>query len=199
MASQPPIVTLDELAARLVRLPARSIVGVSGFCGAGKSTLSKTLVDHVPKVVRLRGDDFLDPLRSHRRSSDWDGVERLRMREEVLLPFAAGDPVSCRPFDWSRRELGPATSLPAGELLLVDAIGIFHPDLSALFALRVWVDVGLSDALSRGIARDRRLGREHDALWREVWSPNEEDFFARFSPMDLVHFRYVPDDVHQHD
>jgi putative protein kinase ArgK-like GTPase of G3E family len=37
------------------------VVGVSGFCGSGKSTLTRALVGAVPGAVRMRGDDFLDP------------------------------------------------------------------------------------------------------------------------------------------
>ncbi|WP_457099728.1 hypothetical protein [Microbacterium sp. P5_E9] len=61
------------------------VVGVSGYGGAGKSTLARGLVELVPGSVRMRGDDFLDPVRSHQRSHDWDGVERTRLVREVLL------------------------------------------------------------------------------------------------------------------
>ena len=50
------------------------VVGVSGFAGSGKSTLARKLAGAVPDSVRMRGDDFLDPRRSHQRSTDWDGV-----------------------------------------------------------------------------------------------------------------------------
>lgn len=59
------------------------VVGISGFGGAGKSTLARALVDALPDAVRMRGDDFLDPQRVHRRSADWDGVERARLVDEV--------------------------------------------------------------------------------------------------------------------
>ena len=48
----------------------RVAIGVSGYAGAGKSVLGRQLVDVVDDAVRLRGDDFLDPRRVHRRSSD---------------------------------------------------------------------------------------------------------------------------------
>lgn len=162
----------------------RVVVAITGFGGAGKSTLTKALVDAVPGSVRLRGDDFLDPVRSHQRSSDWDGVERVRLRTEVLEPFRRGDPVAFRPYDWDAGELGPITSLPAASVLLVDAIGVMHPDLDGCFDLTVWVDVDLETAGRQGRERDRRNGHDHDRLWAEVWTPNDRDFAEAFNPRE---------------
>jgi uridine kinase len=68
------------------------VVGVSGFGGSGKSTLARGLVEALPGAVRMRGDDFLDPARSHKRSADWDGVERKRLVSEVLTPVRSRQP-----------------------------------------------------------------------------------------------------------
>jgi uridine kinase len=164
-------------------------VGVSGYAGAGKSMLTRQIVDEVPDAVRVRGDDFLDPARVHRRSRDWDGVERHRMRTEVLEPFRAGRSVMVRPLDWSTGGLGAPTPLPQASVLVIDAVGIFHPDLLPWFDLTVWVDVEHRVALERGMARDREAGLDHDSLWTHVWSPNDHEFEQTFSPRshaDLV-------------
>jgi uridine kinase len=194
-----PLAGIEELAGRieaLRRTQARTVVAISGFGGAGKSTLTKTLAAE-PGWTRLRGDDFLDPMRSHLRSTDWDGVERTRLRDEVLAPFRRGEQVRFRPFDWSTGALGSVTELPDTEVLLVDAIGILHPDLEGCFDLSVWVDVDLETAGERGRERDRRNGSQHDELWTEVWLPNDRDFAARFDPMSRAGVRYVPADVAQ--
>lgn len=65
------------------------MVGISGYGGSGKSTLARRTVGDDPSMVRMRGDDFLDPSRSHRRSPDWDGVERVGLVHEVLRETAA--------------------------------------------------------------------------------------------------------------
>jgi hypothetical protein len=84
----------------------------------------------------MRGDDFLDPARSHHRSSDWDGVERIRLRDTVLRPFRSGSGSggTFRRFDWSTRA----------------------------------------------------LGRSHEALWHDVWVPNERVFVDRFAPRSMA-------------
>lgn len=169
----------------------RVAVGISGFAGAGKSVLARRLVDVVDDAVRLPGDDFLDPLRVHRRSVDWDGVDRLRMRAEALEPFRNGAPVNLRPLDWDTGQLGDPTPLPHAPVLVVDAVGIFHPELLPWFDLTVWVDADLQLAQSRGMARDRANGRNHDRLWTEVWTPNDREFEQTFAPADQADLRYV--------
>lgn len=168
----------DAVAAR----EGRVTVGISGFGGAGKTTLAVWLTEQLPDVVRVRGDDFLEPRRSHERSADWAGVERQRLRQEVLEPFRAGREVRFRPYDWSVGELGSPVVLPPGRVLVVDLIGLFHPEVLDALDLRVWVDVPLDVATRRGLERDARLRHLNEDVWRGVWLPNERDFAAAFDP-----------------
>lgn len=160
------------------------VLGITGHAGSGKSTLARDLVQQVEGAVRLRGDDFLDPSRSHHRSIDWAGVERGRLRDTVLRPFREGRDGTFRRFDWGRRALGDPEPVPRGRLLVVDLIGLFHPEVLDQLDLRVWCEVDPGTAVARGMARDHALGRDHDRLWREVWVPNERDFAARFHPRE---------------
>jgi len=57
--------------------------------------------------------------------------------------------------------------------------------------IKVWCDVDLDTAAKRGMARDRHAGRDHEALWREIWTPNEHDFVERFSPLDRADVLYT--------
>lgn len=140
-------------------------------------------------VVRVRGDDFLDPVLSHTRSTDWAGVERRRLADEVLRPFRESRASTYRPFDWGLRSLGVPRPIPSGDVLVVDLIGLLHPELDDMLDLAIWCDVDLDTATAWGKARDARLGRTHDRLWDEIWVPNERDFVERFDPRrraDLV-------------
>ncbi|WP_221181394.1 tautomerase family protein [Curtobacterium sp. PhB130] len=168
------------------------VVGISGYCGSGKSTLARTLAAELAGAVRIRGDDFLDPVRSHRRSTDWDGVDRRRLLDSVLAPHRAAQPGVFHRFDWTTRSLGPAEPLPSADILVVDLIGLFHPDTLPSLDVTVWCDVELDVAAQRGMARDARLGRRHESLWRDVWVPNERDFEQRFAPQRSAMARYRP-------
>lgn len=167
------------------------VVGVSGYCGSGKSTLTRELIARVDGAVRMRGDDFLDPSRSHQRSTDWDGVERGRLVAEVLKPTREGRSSVFQRYDWGRRQLGAPEALPLANVLVVDLIGLFHPEAIPSIDVAVWCDVDLETAARRGAARDAELGRRHDALWRDVWVPNEHDFRERFEPRERADFLYV--------
>lgn len=143
----------------------------------------------------MRGDDFLDPSRSHRRSEDWDGVERDRLAREVLAPFRERHDGTFRRWDWSQWQLGAPERLPLGEVLLVDLVdlvGLFHPDALPWLDLTVWVDVSLETARERGMRRDEALGRDFERLWNEVWVPNEIDFERNFSPRDHADVLWKP-------
>lgn len=165
------------------------VVGISGYGGAGKSTLARELLELVPGSVRMRGDDFLDPTRSHRRSADWDGVERSRLVGEVLDPFRNRQSSMFRRYDWSAGALGEPEPIPTGEVLIVDLIGLFHPEALGFLDLTVWCDVDLATAQRRGMQRDSALGRDHSRLWNEVWVPNERDFDEHFAPASSAEIR----------
>ena len=186
------VVDIVDAIDRLRDLRDRVAVGVSGYAGAGKSVLTRQLVDVIDDAVRLRGDDYLDAQRVHRRSSDWDGVERARMRREALEPFRAGATVAVRPLDWSTGRHGAPTPLPQASVLMLDAIGIFHPELLPWFDLTVWVDVDLDVAQAQGMARDRAAGRDHDTLWTDVWTKNDREFEQTFLPRSRADLVYQP-------
>lgn len=173
---------LDLVSQRYVSLGRPIVVGISGYCGSGKSTLARRLTDTLPGAYRLRGDDFLDPKRSHLRSSNWDGVDRARLVSDVFLPVREGRPSTFQRYDWSKSRLGHPEPVPNAEICVIDLIGLFHPEALPALDLTIWCDVDLKTASERGMARDAALGREHTSLWQNVWIPNERDFDSLFAP-----------------
>lgn len=162
------------------------VVGISGYGGSGKSTLARRLVEALPDAVRLRGDDFLDPQRVHRPSGDWDGVERARLVTEVLRPFRESRPSRFRRYDWDLGRLSEPEPVPRTDVLVLDLVGLFHPETLPWLDLTVWCDVDLATATQRGRERDRAAGNDHDRLWSDVWEPNERAFDAAFAPRDVA-------------
>lgn len=77
-----------------------------------------------------------------------------------------------------------------GDALVVDLIGLFHPDTLEVLDLTIWCDVDLPTATKRGMQRDADLGRDHSRLWTDVWVPNEIDFDDRFAPRERAEIRF---------
>ena len=117
-------------------------------------------------------------------------MERLRLRAEVLEPFRASRSGTFRRFDWAVGALGAAEPIPDARVLIVDAVGLFHPEVDGVFDLAIWVDVDLAEATARGKLRDHELGRDHDALWDEEWVPTERAFAERYGPRERAHLRF---------
>jgi hypothetical protein len=108
---------------------------------------------------------------------------------EVLAPFREGRPSTFRRFDWNARALGDPEPIPVAEVMVVDLIGLFHPESMGHLDLTIWCDVDLGTAQARGMQRDAALGRDHSRLWNEVWVPNERDFNVRFLPRERAEIR----------
>lgn len=183
----------DELAERIRRLAEQRdvvVVGIAGYGGSGKSTLARALQARLPEAARVRGDDFLDPVGSRSRSDGWDALRRDELAS-VLEAMRAGRPAMFHPVDWTTGGRQPARTQAPAPIVLVDAVGLLHPVLVPLLDLTVWVDVPLDEATERGMRRDREAGNDHDALWREVWAPNERGFDARHRPRERAELLVV--------
>lgn len=175
---------VERLVAAVSALPDRSAVGLSGFGGAGKSTLAAALAHRLPQVAVVAGDGFLLRDRCLVLSDDWAGVDRDRLDRQVLQPFRAGRPVRWQEYDWASDSYD-WRDLPPCRVLVVEAVGLLHPSLS--WDLSVWLDVDPDVALARAIARD--LGQDADVSDWPMWAETDRLFRARFRPditADLV-------------
>lgn len=173
-----------------LKVPDRpAIIGLSGFSGSGKSSLALSLAAELSGTQVLESDVFWRPDSNH-LSDEWLAIDRHSIRKDVLIPARAGRPVAFRPWNWEEKRLDDAVVLPQCERILLEGIGIFHPDLTNLFDLRIWVDAPFDASMENGMRRDRETyGLTNDAEWREVWIPNERAYFERFRPdrmADLV-------------
>ena len=176
-----------ELAALVTDLAAPSVprptvVAISGFAGAGKSTLARQVRERLGDAAVVSADSFIrDGLRD--RSSDWHTFDRARLRAQVLEPASRGDPIRYQAYDWERDTLGEWREVGPSRYLIVEGISILHPDLLAYYDLSVWIDCPIEVAAERGRQRDRDVFKaDHDREWAEVWTPNEREFLARYRP-----------------
>lgn len=168
---------IEPLVAAVAGLPPRSVVGLSGYGGAGKTTLATALAARMPQVAVIAGDGFLLRDRCLVVTDDWAGLDRERLGRQVLEPFRAGEPVRWQEYDWSTDSYD-WRDLPPCRVLVVEGVGLLHPSLS--WDLAVWVDVDPDVALARAVARDREQGVDLSD-W-PIWSETDRLFVARFRP-----------------
>jgi uridine kinase len=166
------------------------IVAISGFGGAGKTTLTKRLAEALnadsnssatAEIVRM---DAFFVEEWDVRGDDWPCYDRDRLIEQVLRPARAGETITYQGFDWQHAVSGRWETVSPCQFLLVEGVSALHPPLLPYYDLTVWVDCPLEEATERGVRRDRDEFGIADAAyhWNERWMPNEQDYFAKYRP-----------------
>ncbi|HEV7206738.1 MAG TPA: hypothetical protein VGN18_19190 [Jatrophihabitans sp.] len=180
--------SLAELAALIRQRAPRDrpgVVAISGYGGSGKTTLADALGEMLGTSVV--GIDEFATAEAITRSPDWSGLDRQRLATQVLEPVRGGATGitydSCN--DWLTWCTEPVTRA-VGSGLIVEGIGLLHPELLPLLDTTIWLDVDLDTATARGVARAVARGVLETELWTDVWGPNERDFARRFAPRGLA-------------
>lgn len=105
---------IASILTRIAQLPKkpRLLVTIDGPCGSGKSTLADALSAALNAPI-IRMDDFFLPhaLKTPQRLAIPGGnVDLERLMQEVIIPFAAGQPVVYRRYLWPRGRILRADS-----------------------------------------------------------------------------------------
>jgi uridine kinase len=150
------------------RLPAGRVrVGIDGRDGAGKTEfgdeLGTALTALGRPVLRASGDGFHRPrAERYRRGRDsglgyWlDAFDLSRFAGDLLVPFAAGEPVRTAVRDVrtdAALDLAPVLPAP-GTVLVVDGMFLHRDELAAYWEFSVYLHVDLAVSLARLHARD---------------------------------------------
>ena len=160
------------------------IVAVDGRSGAGKSTLAGWLLDATPGATIVHTDD----LAWHEPYFEWGQL----LREGVLRPLHASEPVEFRPPAWIARGRDGAVTVPRGSaVVFIEGVGAAQRAAFDLVDVAVWVQSDSAQAERRGIERDVADGSNGDrdqsvAYWHE-WMSYENPFLADDRPWDRAH------------
>lgn len=109
---------------RIAQLPKkpRLLITIDGPCGSGKSTLADALSDALNAPI-IRMDDFFLPhaLKTPQRLAIPGGnVDLERLMQEVIIPFAAGQPVVYRRYLCREDAFSAPISLPDAPITILE-------------------------------------------------------------------------------
>lgn len=158
------------------------IVAVSGVGGAGKSTFAEALSQKTGAQV-VSVDSFMTD-RTVPEYKNWEIMDYERLTKEVILPFLNKNPeITYGHFDWGKNDSTEIKSIPVSDILIIEGVGLFRPELNQYFGLKIWIEVDLEEALNRGKKRDREVHQNpQDENWDGVWKKNDEEYVKTFNP-----------------
>lgn len=175
----------------------RTIIGIAGASGAGKSKLANQLHDRMRESFTHRDVTILNEDCYYRRRDDLSFAEREQINYdhpdaiehellvEHLNQLRQGNSVPVPQYDYSQHNRSDETvQLESSTVLILEGILILHrPELRELLDLRIFVDVPLDICLSRRLRRDlEERGRSLDSVLCQYHSTVRPMFFEYIDP-----------------
>ena len=107
----------QKIAALLAAHPEQPVlIALDGRCGSGKTTLAGQLAEQFPASIVFHTDDYYLP--PAQRIPEWEktpcaNMDLARLREELLRPARAGEPVFYRAYSCREGAYRPGQCIPA--------------------------------------------------------------------------------------
>lgn len=177
---------IQSLLSRIQAIQVRGstrLVAIDGRGGSGKSTLAKHLAELDESFRILHVDWF--PCRPGEHPFHPSGTQTYvnweRMRDEALLPLIQGKPAKFKETSWWPPLKESVREIPCGGTVLVEGCYCLRRELAPLYDLKIWMDAGIQDSVSRAILRD---GTEMREIWENVYAPNETAYIMAHHPRE---------------
>lgn len=164
------------------------VLAISGFGGAGKTTLADSITNNFTESAVMPLDDFVI---NRGKGKGWAGGFDWDRLEQLFKDIKARKNLHYQRYDWKADKLDDRwidKRLP--KLVIIEGVRLFQPKFMDYFDLSVWIDVDLTTATAQGVDRDRnkwhKIDNEgleaHLESWQTVWVPKEKEFLEKFHP-----------------
>lgn len=170
----------QKFAALLAAHPERPVlVALDGRCGSGKTTLAALLAEQFPASAVFHTDDYYLP--PAQRIPAWEttpcaNMDLARLREELLRPARAGEPVFYRAYSCREGAYLSGQHIPAQPLFIIEGSYSHHPLLADYYDLKVFVTCPPAEQTRRLQAREG----ERYPSFAARWIPLEERYFKKY-------------------
>jgi len=176
---------------------AKTIIGIAGASGAGKSMLATQLHTRMRASFTRRDVTILHEDCYYRRRDDLSFEEREKINYdhpdafehdlliEHLKELRNGNSVEVPQYDYAKHNRSSETvTLESSTILILEGILILnHPELREALDLRIFVDVPLDICLSRRLRRDiEERGRSLESVLNQYHSTVRPMFFEFIEP-----------------
>ena len=171
----------QKIAALLAAHPEQPVlIALDGRCGSGKTTLTGQLAEQFPASIVFHTDDYYLP--PAQRIPDWEktpcaNMDLARLREELLRPARAGEPVFYRAYSCREGAYRPGQCIPAQPLSIVEGSYSHHPSLAPYYDIKVFVTCSAEEQMRRLRARE---GKRY-LNFVQRWIPLEEEYFTDYA------------------
>ncbi len=179
---------ISEIATGVLALKRRPIVvGIDGPGGSGKSTLARDLAEYLQvSVAIVQGDDFYSDMPEEEKAnlSPEGGYESYfdwrRIRSAVLEPIRSGAKnLRYQRYDWDNARMGSWIDIPTPEVVFVEGVYTFRPQLRDLLDFTVYVRTGEETQARRLIERG-----ENSNEWIERWNAASNIYESQVKPWE---------------
>ncbi|MCA9350150.1 AAA family ATPase [Candidatus Saccharibacteria bacterium] len=161
------------------------IIGIEGFGGSGKTTLSDTLKTKLGNAYVVRLDDFIVKEKINENSWDKGIFDRKRLEKQVLIPATSNKAIKYQKLIWQTNKLGLFNEIPKVDYLIIEGISCYHPDIAKYYDYKIWVNTPIEIAKERGRERD---GSNENAFMWDLWAENDINYQNKYHPELVADF-----------
>lgn len=155
------------------------LLGIDGNCGAGKSTLAKSIQEKYDCNLFHMDDFFLQPeQRTEKRLKEPGGnVDYERFLKEVVSRLLKGEEVIYRPYCCKTQTIESVQVIPFKRLNIIEGSYSLHPYFGDIYHKKIFLSIDFEDQVE--MIRQRE-GEEKLKRFVKEWIPKENEYFDTF-------------------